>query len=119
MYKMFHYLSAEFHPPTPPPHVSPCGADQYMCVALNTGRDACFWDFTRCDGKQDCEDGQDEANCGTSSFRAQNTFFLHTCTGAGNIRNYLHQTNFTCTALNLETMDHTKIVEEPLLFFYT
>ncbi|XP_035679142.1 low-density lipoprotein receptor-related protein 3-like [Branchiostoma floridae] len=54
----------DIHPPTPPPHVSPCGADQYMCVAMNTGRDACFWDFTRCDGKQDCEDGQDEANCG-------------------------------------------------------
>ena len=41
-----------------------------------------------------------------------NYIFLHTCTGAGNIENYQHETNFTCTTLDLGSMDHTKIVQE-------
>ena len=39
--------------------------------------------------------------------------FLHTCTGAGNTESYLHQTNFTRTTLNLRSMDHFGIVQEP------
>ena len=35
---------------------------------------------------------------------------LHTCTGAGNIKNYLHKTNFTCTTLNFGSINHINVL---------
>ena len=45
-----------------PPAKPPCGRDQHTCVSDGE----CIDNYFKCDGRNDCRDGSDEAECSKS-----------------------------------------------------
>ncbi|PIK59037.1 hypothetical protein BSL78_04064 [Apostichopus japonicus] len=49
--------------PSPTPHEGSCPNQHFACTSSSTGHMTCFQEIRKCDGHQDCENGDDEESC--------------------------------------------------------